>query len=138
MAKKNVDQLEMISPKLKLYRVMSPWNSNDAEEGTYESSVWAIDEDDALSALAYLMADDSASGCDTDEEKAQWVKEHLEYTQHLMVVTSVAESIRNNIREILAGPDGDFNEEASRVYESIMEALGGRDEKTALADRPRG
>lgn len=109
--------------QLKLYMVMSPWHPRDPELGTFEEKVWATDEDDAQRELAMRMAECEDSGCHTEEEESEWVEEHLEACEFQMVVSDVAISIGDDVRELIAGPEGDMDAAAKADYEAIMATL---------------
>lgn len=109
--------------ELKLFVVMSPWHARDYELGTFEEKVWATDEEDARRELAMRMAESEDSGCQTSEEEAQWVEEHLESCESLMVVSEVAISIAEDVRELIAGPEAEMEAAAKADYEAIMATL---------------
>lgn len=105
---------------------MSPWHNRDPEQGTYEAKVWAVDEDDAKYQLASLMADDNDSGCESDEEREEWAKAHVDNTGHLMVVLPVIETVKDDLLELLRGPTGDADESVNADLAAILAILGKR------------
>ncbi len=56
------------------FSVTLPWNPSDADEGTYATTVWADNCDEAVRLVAEEMAEHPDGGCGTDEERAEYVK----------------------------------------------------------------
>jgi hypothetical protein len=110
-------------PKLKLYLVTSPWHPRDREMGTYCDKVWARDSNDAARELALLMAQEEDSSCETDEEMAAWAKKHLEGCKDYMDIVDVSATVVNDIRELLAGPEGELEPGAKSDFEAIKKLL---------------
>ena len=111
---------------LTLFCVMSPWNRNDSEEATFEAKVWAKDHDDACRELAYSMANSKGL---SEEATEAWVQKHLDSTAGLMVVLPVAETIKSDLAELLAGHSGTMDDSAKADLATIMEILARRAQK---------
>lgn len=107
---------------LKLFTVMSPWHPRDPDQGTFEENVWAETAEEAERELAGRMAD-SSDGCAEDEDRDTWIKEHLEACQHLMVTIEALDSVKSAVRELLAGPAGNFDEAAKADMDAILAIL---------------
>lgn len=122
--------------ELTLYTVLLPWNPNDADEGTYETSVWAVDVDDAVMQVALDMAE-AAQKFGTKEERRQWAEGLVERAGTAQtVVMRVADTLEQSLRTFLSGPGGDAPGVEEKLHE-IMSILGQR-ERDVPRPRPRG
>lgn len=117
---------------LELYNVMSPWHPNDVEQGTFEESVWAASPEDAERELAARMAM-SSGGCGEGESTEEWIADHLNACQHLMVTTRVIDSIESTILQLLAGPGGEATPD---VKADLAEIMGVLSKRSALSPTP--
>jgi hypothetical protein len=121
-----------------LFSVTLPWHARDPEQGTYASTVWAPDDGDAGMKVALEMADSRCSGANTEEEKREWAVRLLEQADlSQVVVLRVEDTIRHDLRELIAGPSGVFGAAEKERLDQVLELLGiARPE--AQAPRPRG
>lgn len=117
-------ELTGIHGGLKLFSVMSPWHRRDSEQGTFEELVWAASTDAAYDELVARMAACDDSGCETDEERAKWIEEHTEACGNLMVALPVAETVKDELRQLLAGPEGVLTDGAAADLAQILKVLG--------------
>lgn len=121
---------------LTLFTVLLPWNPNDADEGTYETSVWALDVDDAVMQVALDMAE-AAQRSGTRETWRQWAEDLVERAGTAQtVVMRVADTLEQSLRTFLSGPSGDASGVEEKLHE-IMLILGQR-EPDVQRPRPRG
>lgn len=63
---------------LQLFNVTLDWEPGDDEQGDYATSVWAVDEDDAIRRVAEEMADSGEVEHDTNEERAAYIERVIE------------------------------------------------------------
>lgn len=123
---------------LTLFSVTLPWHARDPEQGTYATSVWAADDGDAAMQVALEMADSTCVEASTEEEKREWATRLLEAADlSQVVVLRVEDTIRQDLRDLIAGPSGVFGAEEKERLDQVLELLGvARPE--AQAPRPRG
>lgn len=110
-----------------LFCVMIPWNSNNSEEGTYETNVWATNYDEAGRQVAYEMAEHPDSGCETEAERETFAKNLID--SGLSVITEVSAKVKSDVHELLAGPNGDLKGQAKEDYETIVALLAKHQQK---------
>ena len=126
----------MTQKHLTLYSVVLPWNNNDPEEGTYGNSVWAENPDEATLMVAIEMAHDGEHGT-TDEEREAWAKDLIEGAGSAQtIVMRVVDTIQQDLRELLSGPDGNGADVETKLRE-IMDLLG-EPLPEVRSPRPRG
>lgn len=116
------EPLSQASPALTLYSVMSPWHPQDAEQGTFEETVWAASPEEAERELACRMAC-SSSGCSEGESTDGWIEDHLASCQHLMVTIPVVPRLQSTLIALLSGPEGNFDGTADADLQAIMAIL---------------
>lgn len=120
----STNAVAVAAPELSLFSVVLPWNTDDSEEGTYGTSVWAKSYDDAERAVAEEMADHSDSGCETDEEREKWVENLLDNVGGQSVIMKVSDTVVKDVRELFAGPSGDLSGQAKLDFEAALKLLG--------------
>lgn len=86
-------------PVAKLFSVTLAWNQNDPGEGTYATSVWANDVDDAKKQVAEEMVDERQIEFDTDGERHARI---AELAKGPAEVCLVADRISSDLGELFA------------------------------------
>lgn len=89
-----------------LYEVEFPWNNLDPEQGTYCTTVWAADEDEAARVVADEMAEHNHSGCETHEQRSEFASGLMAGDRR---VTQVEPAVASGLEELLSDqlfPDG--------------------------------
>lgn len=101
----------------RLYRVTLNWENTD--EGDYCTKVWAKDHDAAVFATAVEMAD----------EMKRTGKGRKEFIDALVANASAHSTddvlccVRNDLHDLLAGPNDTMSKEATHVYRVILDLL---------------
>lgn len=106
-----------------LYSVTLPWHTSDPGEGTYATSVWAENSDEATMMVALEMAD-VGQRYGTEDERRRWAQNLVVNAGSAQtIVMRVVDAIQQDLRELLAGPDGNAPDTEEKLRE-IMEMLG--------------
>lgn len=125
--------LSLVSPEagephetgaLALFTVTLDWNSNNPEEGDYCTSVWAMDEDAAIRAVAEEMADHSDAGIPEgdDAARAEFV-ENVVQSAGQYAAMRVAAGLLGTIEEFMQGPTRRMAGRTQVEYETVKAIL---------------
>lgn len=74
----NREMPENHSVERKLYNVTLDWEPGDDEQGDYATSVWALNEDEAIRLVAEEMADSSEVEHENDADRAAYIERVIE------------------------------------------------------------
>lgn len=109
---------------LKLFEVTLPWNPSDSEEGDYCVNTWAKSEDAAIRNVAEEMADHPDSGCQTDNERKQFVEGLIPATRGgVTPVRLVKDSVLSDIEDLLKGEQETLTAAAKRDLAAIKKIV---------------
>lgn len=123
---------------LTLYTVTLPWHPRQPEIGTYGTSVWAADTDDAVMQVALEMADYECGQDATEEVKRSWAEGLVENAGSAQtIVMRIIDTVEEDLRTLIGGPSGEFGPEEQAKFDQVMDLLG-IPRPQAPAERPRG
>lgn len=105
-----------------LFEVTLAWNYSNADEGDYQSNVWARDEDHAVRELAQEMAEHKHSYCTTDEERARFVQRKVDNAPSHAAIR-VASGVMSDCEALLKGPTDVMSAEAAADFAALSAIL---------------